>query len=125
MALEAQKVGINKEENNMALKREIEMENGVILNYHRIVAVNSITNIKSIIEVASYISEKQREKEARYIELQLKQNRTEEDERELEKGINVLVETKYYDMPYSEENSIENAYEYLKTLDDFKNAQDV
>lgn len=109
----------------MALKKEIEMENGVILNYHRIVAVNSITNIKGIIEVASYISEKQREKEAEYIELQLKQDRTAEEEQELEKGINVLVETKYYDMPYSEENSIQEAYEYLKELDDFKNAQDV
>lgn len=109
----------------MALKKEIEQENGVVLQYHRIVAINTITNIKSVIEVGSYISETQREKEARYIELQLKQNRTEEDEKELEKGINVLVETKYYDMPYSEENSIENAYEYLKTLDDFKNAQDV
>ena len=47
----------------MALKKEIELENGITTNYHRIVSINKITNNCNIIEVASYTSEKQREKE--------------------------------------------------------------
>ena len=38
----------------MALKKEIELENGVMLNYHRIVSFNKITNISNVIEIASY-----------------------------------------------------------------------
>ena len=40
----------------MALKKEIELENGIIVNYHRIVSINKITNDCNIIEVASYTS---------------------------------------------------------------------
>ena len=47
----------------MALKKEMILENGIILNYHRVVSVNNITNQQSVIEVASYINEAQREKE--------------------------------------------------------------
>ena len=47
----------------MALKKEMILENGIILNYHRVVSVNNVTNQQSVIEVASYINEAQREKE--------------------------------------------------------------
>ena len=47
----------------MALKNEIELENGIILNYHRIVSINKITNNSIIIEVASYINERKRQEE--------------------------------------------------------------
>ena len=47
----------------MALKKEIELENGIILNYHRITSLNKVTNIMNRIEVNSYISESQRDKE--------------------------------------------------------------
>ena len=50
----------------MALQKEIELENGVILNYHRITNLSKITNISNLIEVSSYISEAQRKKEKAY-----------------------------------------------------------
>lgn len=113
----------------MALKKEIELENGVVMNYHRVVSVNSITNQISTIEVASYISESQRDKESKYMELQKKnaseQELTEEEQQELEKGINVLIDTKYYSTDYNKDLNVDNAYEYLKTLDDFKDAENV
>ena len=43
----------------MALKKQVELYNGIITNYHRIVSINKITNNCNIIEVASYISEQQ------------------------------------------------------------------
>lgn len=98
----------------MAIKKEIELENGIIVNYHRIVSINKITNSCNIIEVASYTSEKQRDKEKEYYE------NTGED-----KQINVFIETEYIQKEYSEDERIEECYEYLKTLDKFKDAIDI
>lgn len=113
----------------MALKKEIELENGVILNYHRITSLNKITNVMNKIEVNSYVSESQRNKEKRYQELQLKkangEELTEEEEVELEKGINVIVLADYIDAKYDNEMTVQDAYEYLKTLDKYSGAEDI
>ena len=113
----------------MALKKEIELENGIVLNYHRITSLNKITNISNNIEVNSYISESQREKEKRYQELQKKnasgEELTPEEQEELNNGINVLVEADYISIPYDENMTIESAYEYLKTTEKYKNAENV
>lgn len=113
----------------MALQKEIELENGVILNYHRIVSLNKITNISNNIEVNSYISEKQREKEKRYQELQKKsasgEELTEEEKEELDKGINILIEADFIETDYDQNMTIETAYEYLKTTEKYKDAKDV
>lgn len=98
----------------MALNKQIELDNGIILNYHRIVSINKITNSCNIIEVASYTSEKQREKEKEYY------NNTDEN-----KSINVFIETDYIQKEYSENETIEECYEYLKTLEKFKEAEDI
>ena len=45
----------------MALNKKIELDSGVVVNYHRVVSVNKITNIQNIIEVASYTSEDKRD----------------------------------------------------------------
>ena len=45
----------------MGLKKEITLDNGVSVNYHRIVSINNITNVSTIIEVASYTSEEKRQ----------------------------------------------------------------
>ena len=47
----------------MALKKEIVLDSGVITKYHRIVSINNVTNVCSIIEVASYTSEEKRNEE--------------------------------------------------------------
>ena len=113
----------------MALQKEIELENGIILNYHRITSLNKITNISNNIEVNSYISESQREKEKAYQEIQRKSDNdeelTEEEQEILEKGINVLVVADYISIPYDENMTIETAYEYLKTTEKYKNAENV
>lgn len=107
----------------MALQKEIELKNGVTLNYHRVVSVNSITNISTAIEVAGYVSESKRLEEKTYQELQMKQNRTPEEEEELERGINVYIDTDYIQIPYEKNMNVDNAYEYLLTTDKYKNAR--
>lgn len=113
----------------MALEKRIKQDNGIILNYHRIVALNKITNVLNAIEVNSYINETQRAKEQRYQELQRKNANGEEltdgEREELQKGIDVLVEAAYISIDYDADMTIEQAYEYLKTLDKYKNSKNV
>ena len=94
----------------MALKKEIELDNGIILNYHRIVSINKITNIQTVIEVASYTSEEKRqiEKEA------------------LENGeaFDVYIHATFLNKEYDKTDTIENLYEYLKTTEMFADAED-
>lgn len=100
----------------MALNKEIELENGIILNYHRIVSINKITNNCNIIEVASYASKKQREKEKEYYE-QAKSNDY------IDASMNVFIETTYINKEYSEKETIEECYDFLKTTEEFKDAE--
>lgn len=93
----------------MALKKKIELDNGVIVNYHRIVAINKITNIQNIIEVASYTNELKREEEKEAIK------NAEE--------MNIFIYTDYIITDYNEEMIIDKAYKYLKTLDKYKKAE--
>ena len=113
----------------MALKKEIELDNGVIVNYHRIVSLNKITNIANLIEIASYVSQNKREEETEYQNVQkknIKQEELTDEEKELlDKGINVFIQTEYISKDYSEDETIKDAYEYLKTLDKYKKAEDI
>lgn len=43
----------------------------------------------------------------------------------LYKGIDVYVNSTYYQLPYNETQTIEDVYKYLKTTDKFKGAEDV
>lgn len=97
----------------MALEKNITLENGITLNYHRIVSINKITNNSTIIEVASYINESERQKEINYY------NSTEEKE------MNVFIETNYIEKEYNETDTIGNLYSYLKTTKMFENSTDV
>lgn len=92
----------------MALKKQIELENGIIVNYHRIVSINKITNKSIIIEVASYTSEAKRNEEV------------EKDGQEM----NVFIETTYLNKEYNETDTIEDLYNWLKTTDKFFEAED-
>ena len=94
----------------MALQKQIELENGVVVNYHRIVSINKITNVSNIIEVASYTNQAKREEEKEAIENSIE--------------MNVFINTQYINSEYDETSTIENTYEYLKTLEKFKDAED-
>ncbi len=101
----------------MALQKAIELENGIVTNYHRIVSLNKITNHANIIEIASYVNDGKRK----------------EEETALKKGqetgeavpMNVFIDTKYISKEYNENETIQDAYSYLKTLEQFKDAQDI
>lgn len=113
----------------MGLLKKIELENGIELNYHRVVSINNITNISSTIEVASYINEKQRNIEKQYQDMQLKNAnndiQTKEELDILNKGINVYIQTEYYELPYDKDLNIDNAYDYLKKMDIYADSKSV
>ena len=89
----------------MALIKKIELENGVTVNYHRIVSINKVTNHSIILEVASYTSEEKR----------LEENC---------ESMNIFIDTMYIEVEYDENKMIKDFYNYLKTTDEFKDAVD-
>lgn len=94
----------------MAVIKEIELENGIIVNYHRVVSVNNITNVSSVIEVGSYTSKSKRE---------------EEKEKIAQHGpMDIFIGTEYISIPYEETLNVVGAYEYLKTTEKFEGAED-
>ena len=94
----------------MALVKSIELDNGVVVTYHRIVSINKVTNKSIIIEVASYINESKRQEEI--------------EKQESGEPMNIYIDTIYLNKDYDENETIEDLYDYLKTTDKFKNAQD-
>ena len=113
----------------MGLKKEIELESGIIVSYHRIVNIQKITNSATVIEVASYISEKKRQEEVEYY----KQKAVEETidlegnlvEQEIEnnKSMNVFIHTTFINKKYNDLETISDLYDFLKTTEMFKNAE--
>lgn len=94
----------------MALLKSIELNNGVVLNYHRIVTITKITNHSIVLEIAGYTSQEKREQEIR-------QFQNGED-------INVYIDTSFIDVDYDEISTIKDWYDYLKTTDKYSGAED-
>ena len=61
----------------MALKKQITLDSGIVVNYHRINSIDFITNWSINISISSYISKEQRDKEAQYQAIGKKQIRGE------------------------------------------------
>ena len=95
----------------MALLKTVELDNGIIVNYHRIVSINKITNHDIILEIASYTSKNKREEE-------MAKSKTED-------GCNVYIKTNYINVDYDETSTIKDWYNYLKTTETFFDAEDV
>lgn len=98
----------------MALQKEIVLDNGIKVNYHRIVNTSILVNKSISIEVGSYIDNEQRNKEKQVILNNYETNDTD-----------IFIHTTYIEMEYKEEITIEEVYNYLKTLDLFKDCIDV
>lgn len=95
----------------MALSKEIILDNGVTVNYHRIVSVNTITNVNNIIEIASYTSDDKRDEE--------------KDALANGESMNVFIRTIYANAEYDQSMTVEDAYEWVKeNLSDFMDAED-
>lgn len=94
----------------MALIKSITLSNGIPVSYHRVVSVTNIINHETIIEIASYTSKEKRleEKSA------LKEN----------EPMDVYLSTRRIPVPYQQSMDAKDAYEYIKTLDEYKNAED-
>ena len=95
----------------MALYKEIEESNGIVTKYHRIASLNIVTNVQNTIEIASYTSEAKRQEEIEAIK-----NKT---------GCNVFRKTTRLCTEYDQDMTIQNAYEWLKTLSQFDGAEDI
>lgn len=98
----------------MALEKNIELDNGVILNYHRIVSLNKITNVKNLIEVGSYSDSEKRNEEKESLQ-----------SNEVNYDLDIKIETDFIEAPYDDTMNIKEAYEYLKTLEKYKGALDI
>ena len=94
----------------MALLKEIELDSGIVLNYHRIVSINKITNHAVILEIAGYTSKVKREQELE----QLANN----------EEITAYVHTSWVSIDYDEISTIKDWYAYLKTTDKYSGAED-
>ena len=94
----------------MAILKEVILDSGIPVNYHRVVSVNNITNQLSIIEVASYVSKTKRLEEKE----KLANNET----------MNIFINTKYLNKEYTQNLNVVSAYDYLKTLEEFSGAVD-
>lgn len=96
----------------MALTKEIELDSGVSVRYHRIVSVNTVTNVQDTLEIASYTSQKKREEEQAAISSG--------------EPMDVFIHTRYITAPYGSCPTVTRAYEWLKAnVGDFAEADDV
>lgn len=100
----------------MGLKKRISQGNGVVLNYHRVVSVHTITNNQTIVEVAGYTSQAKRREEKEAAELVAQGQPAECD---------VYIATTYFNAEYDPGMTVINAYNYLKGLPEFEGATDV
>ncbi len=94
----------------MALLKSIELENGITLNYHRIVTITKVTNHSIILEIAGYTSKSKRQQEIQQL--------TSGEE------ITPYVDTMFMSVPYDEKSTIKDWYAYLKTTDKYSGAED-
>lgn len=92
----------------MALYKSIKQDDDVTTNYHRILYLTQTVNRQNSIAVVSYVDKQSREKDI--VDYG--------DKRPYSHAIT-------YETDYDEAMNIEKAYEYLKTLPVFENAEDV
>ena len=94
----------------MALLKKIELDSGIVLNYHRIVAITKVTNHATIIEVAGYTS-----KEKRDLEIQQLTDKC---------AVTAYIDTSFISVDYDESATIKDWYTYLKTTEKYSGAED-
>ena len=95
----------------MALYKKIKNEFGIPLEYHRINNIDHIINGNTKISIYSYVDEGEREKEK-----SREQDVYYED---------VYTSIDVVELEYNDELTVEQAYNYLKTLDKYKGSTDV
>lgn len=94
----------------MALQKTIILKNGVPMNYHRICQINNVVNKDTVLVICSYVNEEQRNRE--------KNN-------EIIYSDDIYTSFDYVQMEYNDTLTIKEAYQFLKTTDKYKDAEDV
>ena len=96
----------------MALYKEVELENGIKLTYHRIRNINIETNVANWVEITSYIDKDARLKEiASYAD---------------NNGFqwNGYTGTSMVEMPYDQTMTVDSCYADLKRMEKFSGCKD-
>ena len=101
----------------MAIEKGVVGQDGVAVNYHRIVTIRTFVNRFVVIEVASYVNKKYRQNQIDF--------KKAEAQGQQPTVAYPYILTRYYELPYTENVTISGAYEYLKTLPEFEGAVDV
>ena len=94
----------------MGISKDETLPNGVPIQYFRIVSLTCVVNQQSIIEVAGYVSQDEREKE---------------QQADPEEGCDVFIDTRFISVDYDPDLSVNKAYELLKAMPDYEGAEDV
>ena len=94
----------------MAIIKDLELDNGITVNYHRIGSVRNTTNVDTRIEVVSYISKSDRESEREHLE-----NGT---------PMAIYNHTNYITIDYDPTMTTARAYQYLYSLDQFEDGEE-
>lgn len=95
----------------MALNKKIGLGNGVVINYHRVVSVNIITNVQNVVEVSGYTSRTKRSEERAAIEACAL--------------MDIYIDTRILSAPYDPAMTVDTAYAWLKMLPEYEGATDV
>lgn len=108
----------------MGLLKKMVSPSGVPLEYHRVTDVMIITNLQTVINVNSYVTQSEREKELEYISIKRKEQLGIADLPDTSDYIPVFTDGMSFSLPYDQHMTIDAAYEYLKTLPEFTDAVD-
>lgn len=101
----------------MGIKKSETLPNGVPLSYYRIARLTTVVNSETVIEIAGYVSEDMRKKEQdAYEQAQESGGYANPD---------IYIDTRYIELDYDPEMSVTKAYEYLKSLPEWADAEDV
>ena len=113
----------------MALKKELILKNGITVNYHRIVVLSEIINQNIEIQLLSYLDESKRIAEKDFEDIQNKVSKgeevTDEEMQKISEGFETYTYHSNYQIEYQDNYSVKDAYEHLKKLDEFKDAESV
>lgn len=111
----------------MAISKKITLANGVAVNYHRVVSVNTITNHANVIELASYTSKTKRTEEKAALEAGRAAAAAEGGDAPNAGAVehDVFIQTSYFNADYDQGMTIVDAYEWVKALPEFEGAADV
>ena len=90
----------------MALQKAVRQDDGVVTNYHRILFIQQMLNHHNSIVVVSYVDKEARDSEATATTPPYRWSKT-------------------FEVSYDENMIPSKAYDVLKTLPDFKGAEDV